>query len=71
MTTFGVSSGDHVPLCEELARIVLRAESLGFSRHRVANALRIAFDDLPAVEDRQRFGSPASADRRFPHPASQ
>ena len=62
MTTFGSFEGfgaDPRPAAhDDLAEIMLRADSLGFSRHRVATALRITPQDLALIEHRS---GPATA----------
>lgn len=51
--TISIGAGeDRVALCEELELIVLRADSLGLSRHRVAIALGISPEELAQIEHR-------------------
>ena len=51
--TISITAGeDRVALFDELESIVLRANSLGLSRHRVATALRISPADLAQIEHR-------------------
>ena len=52
MTT-SIGAGEHrVALSDELESIMLRAHSLGLSRHRVAIALEISPEDLAQIEQR-------------------
>ncbi len=56
--TISIGAGeDRVALSEELESIVLRANSLGLSRHRVATALRISRADLAQIEDRHNLAT--------------
>ncbi len=60
--TISIQAGeDRVALSEGLESIVLRANSLGLSRHRVAIALEISPEDLAQIE--QRHG--LATDSRF------
>jgi ribosome-binding protein aMBF1 (putative translation factor) len=70
MTIADRSPGGHVPLTEELARIVRRADSLGLSRERVATALRISANDLAVIEQRNALTPEDSCDGQSgPHTA--
>ena len=58
--TISIQAGeDRVALSEELESIVLRANRLGLSRHRVATALRISPADLAQIEHRHDLATEA------------
>lgn len=56
--TISIGTGENpVALSEEVESIVLRANSLGLSRHRVATALGISPEDLARIEHRHGLAS--------------